>query len=431
MKKRPTLIAFADRLRKQVASLTPLTLLIAGFALPAFAQSASSIDLKWLGDKPPAAPMGVSWGAPWPQGKIRKEQAFTLTTNDGKNLPLQSWPLAWWPDGSIKWAGFATVAGPETTGSLRLSPSDTAATTSGPVVQVRQSDTTFEIDTGRLKVRIPGWGANLIDSMVIDGREVARHGRLVCILQNGPDGDAENAPSREKYSTKVEKVTIEQSGPVRAVAKIEGKHRGSKSNREWLPFIVRLYFYAGQESVRMVHTVIYDGDESKDFIRGLGVVFSVPMREQIHNRHVRFSGEGSGLWSEPIQPMIGRGGRFVANPQNGADVYPDQIAGRRVPNKEAFNARGQSLLADWAVWEDFKLIQPNADGFTALKRTNPESAWIPAGAGQASHWLGLRGRRERRPGGEPEELLAVIPGVARSAECVRRRRGVDRLDVVA
>ena len=47
----------------------------------------------------------------------------------------------------------------------------------------------------------------------------------------------------------------------------------------------------------------------------------------------------------------------------GGDVYPDQIAGRRVPNKEAYNARGQSLLSDWAVWDDFKLVQPNADGF--------------------------------------------------------------------
>jgi exo-rhamnogalacturonan lyase-like protein len=391
MKKRLTLIALADRLCKQVALHSLLALLVAGCALPAAAQSASSVELKWLGDTPPAAPIGVSWGTPWPQGKVRRDQAFTLTTADGKSLPLQSWPLAWWPDGSIKWSGFATVAGPETAGSLRLSLSNTAEPTSVPVVHVRQSDTTIEIDTGRLKVRIPRWGASLIDSMAIDGREVARHGRLVCILQDGPDGGAENAPPRERYSTKVERVTIEQSGPVRAVAKIEGKHRGMKSNREWLPFVVRLYFYAGQETVRLVHTVVYDGDESKDFIRGLGVAFSVPMREQVHNRHVRFSGDGLGLWSEPIQPMIGRGGRFVANPQTSADVYPDQIAGRRVPNKEAYNARGQSLLADWAVWDDFKLIQPNADGFTVLKRANPESAWIPAGSGKRASGLVFAG----------------------------------------
>ena len=373
------------------SALTPLILVLACIALPVSAQSVSSVELKWLGEKPPTTATGVGWGTPWPRGKVRKDQAFNLTTADGKSLPLQSWPLAWWPDGSIKWSGFATVAGPETTGSLRLSLINTVAPTSGPIVQVRQSDTTLEIDTGRLKVRIPRSGASLIDSLAVDGREVARNGQLICILQDGPDGDAENVAAREKYLTKVERVTMEQSGPVRAVARIEGKHRGVKSNREWLPFVVRFYFYAGQESVRMVHSVVYDGNESRDFIRGLGVAFSVPMREQVHNRHVRFSGEGSGLWSEPIQPMIGRGGRFVAHPQTRVDVYPDQIAGRRVPNKESYDTRGQGLLSDWAVWDDFKLIQPNADGFTVLKRTNPESAWIPAGAGRRASGLVFAG----------------------------------------
>ena len=133
-----------------------------------------------------------------------------------------------------------------------------------------------------------------------------------------------SSTENSRFTGKIHKVTVEQSGPVRAVVKLEGMHKGSQGGREWLPFVVRLYFYAGQETVRMVHSIFYDGDESKDFIRGLGVAFSVPMREQIHNRHVRFSGEGVGLWSEPIQPMIGRGGRFVGNPEGGADVYPDQ-----------------------------------------------------------------------------------------------------------
>ncbi|MEP7273438.1 MAG: hypothetical protein ABI882_18200 [Acidobacteriota bacterium] len=391
MKMNLTLNAFPARFLAQVESILLQVALISCCALSVAAQPGSSVELKWLGDKAPAAATGVSWGVPWPQGKVRKDQAFVLTTSDGKAFPLQSKTLAWWPDGSIKWSGFTTVAGPETAGPLKLSPSNAASPSSGQVVKVAQSDTTFEIDTGRMKVRISRWGDSLIDSMVVDGQEVARQGRLVCILQDGPDGDAENGPAREKYLTKVEQVTMEESGPVRAVAKVEGKHRGLKSSREWLPFAVRLYFYAGQESVRMVHTVVYDGDESRDFIRGLGVVFSVPMREQVHNRHVRFSGESMGLWSEPIQPMIGRGGRFVTNPSTSTDVYPDQIAGKRVPNKEAYDARGQGLLADWAVWDDFKLIQPNADGFTVLKRTNAQSAWIPAGAGSRASGLVFAG----------------------------------------
>ena len=99
---------------------------------------------------------------------------------------------------------------------------------------------------------------------------------LVCILQNGPQTNPEDSPSRERFLSLVKKVTVEQSGPVRAVVKFEGVHKGAKSGREWLPFTVRLYFYSGQTSVRMVHTITFDGDQEKDFVRGLGVQFAVP-----------------------------------------------------------------------------------------------------------------------------------------------------------
>src|SRR4030095_1808132 len=112
--------------------------------------------------------------------------------------------------------------------------------------------------------------------------------------------------------------------------------------------------YAGPTHVRMLHTIVFDGDHEKDFIRGLGVVFTVPMREQVHNRHVRFAGEDGGIWSEPVQPITGRRGLPGAS-------YPDQLAGKRIANKETFNAAGQKLLSDWADWNAYRLVQPNPD----------------------------------------------------------------------
>jgi hypothetical protein len=347
------------------------------------------VAVNWLEGKPPVTAVGISWGVPWAKGTVPKDQTFALAAADGTNLPLQTWPLAYWPDGSLKWSGFATVVGAGLEGPFKLATG--APATGSATVKVRQSDSTWEIDTGRLKCRVPKWGSELIDSMVVDGREVTRQGRLVCILQDGPAVDAATFLPRERFGTKLEKVTIEQAGPVRAVVKLEGRHKGTKTTREWLPFVVRLYFHAGQEAVRVVHTVVFDGNEQRDFIRGLGLSFAVPMREQVHNRHVRFSGEGSGLWSEPIQPMIGRGGRFVTNPAGGGDVYPDQLAAKRVPNKEQLDTRGQGLLADWAIWDSFRLLQPNADGFSMEKRTNTESAWVPCGAGRRSSGLVFAG----------------------------------------
>jgi len=108
------------------------------------------------------------------------------------------------------------------------------------------------------------------------------------------------------------------------------------------------------------------------------------MREQVHNRHVRFSGDADGLWSEPVQPITGRRGLPGAS-------YPDQLAGKRIANQETFNAIGQKLLSDWAVWDDYKLVQPNADGFTIHKRTNPQSCWVDVIGGRRSSGLVFAG----------------------------------------
>jgi hypothetical protein len=353
------------------------------------------VSLAWLDRAAPAIAQGVSFGVPWPRGAVHGSQAFALSSGDGVALPLQSWPLAYWPDGSVKWTGFATVAGPQTAGTLTLSAG--AGLPSGSAVRVRATDAAIEVDTGALQCRIPKSGDDLIETLAVGSRVVARHARLICILQDGPDGGPADSPARTRFVGRVEKVTVEQDGPVRAAIKIEGRHRAESGGRVWLPFVVRLYFYAGQDSVRVVHTIVYDGDQDRDFVRGLGLSVRVPLREEVQNRHVRFSGEGSGIWAEPVQPLVGRQGRYVAYPDAGAsgsrprDVYPDQIAGKRVPNRDAVSQSGRDLMADWAVWDSFKLAQPNADGFTVVKRTNAQSSWLPAGAGRRASGLVFAG----------------------------------------
>jgi hypothetical protein len=212
--------------------------------------------------------------------------------------------LAYWPDGSLKWSGLATVANAGAAGPLRVAPGNARAS-GAPAVSVRESAAAIEIDTDKLQCRIPRQGDALIDSLTLAGTVVARQGRLACTLEDRPDPDTTHL---SHYRSSIRRVTAEQSGPLRATIKIEGVHKAENGNREWLPFTVRLYFYAGQTAVRMIHTIVFDGDQEKDFIRAQGVTFSVPMREQAHNRHVSFSGEGDGLWSEPLEPLVGARG---------------------------------------------------------------------------------------------------------------------------
>jgi hypothetical protein len=353
---------------------------LAGAALTTFAESsllaaapaqgsaatavARGVTLSWLAKEPPAFPTGVSWGVPWPQGSVARGATFSLTA-EANALPLQSWPLAYWPDGSIKWTGFASVLPAGFQGQLTLSPGSPA---SGSLT-VKNDGKQVLVDTGALQCAIPLTGADLITSMSIAGKPIAGVGQLVCVLQSGPSNNPEDSPRRERYVSSIAHVTVEQQGPVRAVVKIEGKHRGTVSHREWLPFTVRLYFYAGQASVRIVHTIVFDGDQDKDFVRGLGLEFDVPMRDGPASRTVRFAGPDGGLWSEPLQP----GGGSSAAQESGQPFNPNPV------------------FAKNAIWDDFKLIQPNPDGFTIVKRTGPPSTWLYSTSGKRAPGLAYAG----------------------------------------
>lgn len=52
---------------------------------------------------------GVTWGVPWEIGALQKDDPISITVPDQPAPFLQSWPLAYWPDGSVKWTGHAAV----------------------------------------------------------------------------------------------------------------------------------------------------------------------------------------------------------------------------------------------------------------------------------------------------------------------------------
>jgi hypothetical protein len=347
---------------------------------PAFAQQKpDAVKISWLGSKSPGVKTGESWGVPFPKGQVPKNSGYILTNDKGKMVPVQSWPMAYWPDGSLKWVGLSAVvdgnSGPfllQTGKEVKRAPQSMLLT---------ENSTFIHINTGVLQGDIPKKGNQLISSLTVNNKVVCSGAQLVAIVQQGPTTDT-NSPIKNKYTGEIGDAVIEQNGPVRAVVKITGKHFTTVGNRSWLPFIVRLYFYKDQQSIKLVHTILFDGDEKKDFIRGLGVSFSVPMREELQNRHVAFSGEKGAIWFEPVQPLIGA---KEAKDANGHNPYTEQLLGHRVANRKTFSARDQELMANWATWSDYKLDQLSPDGFTLMKRTNEQSGWISsAGSGRAS-----------------------------------------------
>ena len=167
------------------------------------AAAGGPLTLGWLSDAQPALETGVSWGVPWARGSVSRTQTFALTAGDGRALPLQAWPLAYWPDGSIKYTGFATVTGAP--GPFRLAPGTPAA---APALKVTQSAQAIEIDTGKIPVphpdarrgalriadcRWPRGGARCAPHVHARG---PLHARARCVIPNSPARSAKSPWSR-------------------------------------------------------------------------------------------------------------------------------------------------------------------------------------------------------------------------------------------
>lgn len=366
-------------------------------------ETMAAVPLQWIGDTP-QLDKTVSFGVPFDEGKVFPDSDFQLLTASGENVPVDTWPLAYWPDGSVKWSGVAGVI-PAGTEKLTLFPGHakrnkkSVNTKRGGIqtlpsqVSVSETPQGVQVSTGVISAYIPRQGEFLIDSLLYKGVKVGEKARLICSTQSEPVLETTPQVSFTNYAGELKSVTVERAGTVRALVRLEGVHKSS-SGREWLPFVVRLYFYGGSEQVKMVHSFVYDGDQDKDFIRALGIRFDVPMREALYNRHVAFSCADGGVWSEPVQPLIGRRVLTLGKtgqPQNAPSLQQQQMEGKRIPSYEAFDEKNRSLLDNWASWNSYRLSQLTADAFSIRKRANDDNPWIGTFSGTRSNGYAFAG----------------------------------------
>lgn len=341
--------------------------------LPLAAVAAEPVEVHWLESAAPAAPAGIVWGVPWSKGQLQKSDSLRLTTADGTAVPMQSWTLASWPDGSVKWSGHAiAAAGSAPSAPLQLS-AGPAANPEKPL-RITESGEAIDIDNGMFVARIARHGSDIITRIAIGNKVIAEHGQLVAVREDRKETASGRVVGEEDFLGEIESVDVERSGPVVAIVKISGRHRAKSGARNWLPFTVRLSFFAGSGAVRLTHSFVFDGDPRQDFIRGLGIRFAVPFREQLHNRHIRFSGElDGGVWRQPVRMLPGY--RIQAG-QQPTDLYAAHLNGERTPNLDALEPRTRDVLDTMPIWGDAKLTQLSPNGWSLYKRTTADASWL-------------------------------------------------------
>ncbi|GAB6939694.1 Tat pathway signal sequence domain protein [Isoptericola variabilis] len=359
---------------------------------PAVEPATVDVPLRWLDDVAPDLTVGgVTCGVPFRPGVVRDAATLAVVDAWGRAVPAQTWPLATWPDGSVKWSGVALGAATPPSASYRVVAPDAAQGAgqdgAGPAVTVAEHDDEVVVDTGACTVVVGRSGPDVVRSVRVGGVEVARAGRLVSSRQDRPEPD--HRGRRESVGV-VHDVVVEQAGPVRAVVRVTGAHRDVDRAHEdgapaWLPFTLRLVLAAGAPTFRLVHSFVWDGDPERDFLSSLGLRFDVPLRAAPYDRHVRLAGADGGLVREAVQGVTG----LRRDP--GEDVRAAQVAGRATPPLEEWDERVSGRLRWVPTWDAWSLRQLSANGFTVHKRTAPGRPWIDVAQGTRSEGLGYLG----------------------------------------
>lgn len=338
--------------------------------------------LNWLGEVLPESLTGVTWGTPWPRGQVAAGSQFQLRGSDGSTPVLQSWPLAYWPDGSLKWSAHAMGPQAALASSYQLRPSRNQASRAS---LVSEHEAEIRIDTGLLQCVIPRQGHSLISSVKRQGRPALHDGHLVLHVQGDPDGPA--TPVRH-YRSQVQRVVVEQQGPVRAVLAIHGSHQLLGAEASLLPFIVRLYAYAHSDTLRLIHTLVIDLDEQRDFIQGVGLRFDTPLDAPLHDRHVRFVGAQGGVFAEAVRGLTG----LRRNP--GAEILRAQVEGRSTGPVSGFAPEVSQRLQYIPAFGSYRLVQAHPDGFQISKRTASGHSWLHSATGERAAGVGYLGSPE-------------------------------------
>jgi hypothetical protein len=168
-----------------------------------------------------AASQPVAAGVPFARGALRNQQALQLVDAGGRALPTQVRTLAYWSDGSVKWAlvdsylergTLEAVDSDGRSGYLRLQTvvGESDETTAGGVIE---TSTTIGIEAGHLWMEFDRRGS-ILAGLSIGGRAVFDTAGLRAVLTD----------RRGKvHSPTVQELAVEAHGPVRTTVRVSGQ----------------------------------------------------------------------------------------------------------------------------------------------------------------------------------------------------------------
>lgn len=304
----------------------------------------------------------TTWGSMWKKGQIHPDDTFLIMGEKGNQISAQTRITAFWPDGSVKWA--AHTADSSQMGEWVCV--EKGAYEEKQAIHLTEKENQWNLDTGRIQMTIPKRGKDLIRDLTIDGSLRADHAEAVLLLEEPKKSEEGVLRLQKEYRGIIEEVSVEEEGPVYCVIKIQGIHENQKNGEKKIPFILRMAVGAGSDEVQFTHTFLYDGDPDRDYLKGLGIRFSCPMKGPMYNRHVKF-GVDHGMFHEAMNLLL------TWHPPVRQDIYDAQISGEKLDLSEEADGAVLRSVKEMPTWSHYSLVQDSPTHFAVRKKVDEES----------------------------------------------------------
>jgi hypothetical protein len=177
----------------------------------------------------------VTIGVPFASGELLPGASLVLRDEGGRSLPIQSLPLIFWPDGSVRWLLCDFMADLPVAGEaiFRLMPG-TAELSTTNILSVEQGAESWLIRTGKAEFSVDRRILRpYLQVRTAAGEVLASPAEVRLIEDQG-----------RKWTPHIDRMTLEAAGPVRATLAMNGSFR-RRDGKELLCFEARLHCYAG------------------------------------------------------------------------------------------------------------------------------------------------------------------------------------------
>lgn len=307
----------------------------------------------------------TTFGMIWEKGSVTKEDYFRLMADD-KEANLQSRMTAYWPDGSIKWTSHTAYL-PDGGNNLTIEciGENDYKNINSIGIKISTTEERVKVKTKKIEATFLKKGSSVISDLVINGRQTVVKGELIALLEKRSDEGFNQIIKTVPYTSQVQKVELEEVGPLRAVIKVSGMHYNAKEQRNVLPFILRFTFHDEDEAVGIMHTFLYDGDPDKDYLKGLGLQLDCPLQGEAYNRHIKLGGD-YGYFSEALQMLLSW------RPKLREGLYEEQIEGKLLSFDQEKEPEVFKAIDSITVWGNYHLTQDHAKAYSIKKRTEKE-----------------------------------------------------------